>query len=86
MYTRRLKRGYLVLEGLHSFSSVYYFYYFYFYMQKVHGFGNKENLMLAAMNGLTYGLGALWAGKFAQRNGYFTALKLGFAIMIAALG
>jgi predicted MFS family arabinose efflux permease len=85
MFSRRLKNGYFVLEGLNSFAIVYYFYYFYFFMQKVHGFDNKANLVLAALNGGTYAVCAWWAGKFAQRAGYFTALKLGFFVMLAAL-
>src|SRR5436190_3227357 len=85
MFSRRLKTGYFVLEGLNSFAVVYYFYYFYFFMQKVHGFDNKANLVLAALNGGTYAVCAWWAGKFAQRAGYFTALKLGFSVMLLAL-
>ncbi len=86
MFSRRLKTGYFVIEGLNSFAVVYYFYYFYFFMQKAHGFGNRANLMLAALNGATYAACAWWAGKFAQRFGYFTALKVGFGIMMGALG
>jgi MFS family permease len=85
MFSRRLKFGYFFLEGLNSFATVYYFYYFYFYMQKVHGFGNKANLLLAALNGLTYAFGAWWGGKLVHRIGYFNALKLGFAVMMGAL-
>jgi predicted MFS family arabinose efflux permease len=86
MFSRRLKTGYFVLEGLNSFATVYFFYYLYFFMQKVYGFGNQSNLMLAALNGATYALMAWFGGRFAQRSGYFTALKVGYAIMIAALG
>ena len=85
MFSRRLKTGYFVLEGLNSFAVVYFFYYFYFFMKEVHGFDNKANLVLAALNGGTYALCAWWAGRFAQRAGYFRALKLGFFIMLAAL-
>ncbi len=86
MFSRRLKSGYFILEGLNSFATVYYFYYFYFFMQTVFGFGNKANLLLAALNGAVYALMAWQGGKFAQRFGYFTALKVGFAIMLGALG
>jgi hypothetical protein len=86
MFSRRLKTGYFVIEGLNSFATVYYFYYLYFFMQKVHGFGNQANLMLAALNGATYALVAWFAGRFAQKHGYFTALKVGFGIMILSLG
>jgi predicted MFS family arabinose efflux permease len=88
MFSHRLKTGYFVLEGLNSFATVYFFYYLYYYMHKFHGFGNQANLLLAALNGGTYALCAWWAGKFAQRFGYFRALKTGFAVMslAAALG
>lgn len=86
MFSRRLKTGYFALEGLNSFATVFYFYYLYFFMHQVYGFGNKANLMLAALNGGTYGLAAWFAGRFAQRQGYFNALKLGYTLMIVALG
>ena len=86
MFSRRLKVGYFTLEGLNSFATVYYFYYLYFYMQKVYGFGNKANLVLAALNGATYAITAWFGGRFAQKYGYFTALKTGYVIMAATLG
>ncbi len=85
MTQRQLKSGYFVLEGLNSLSSTFYFYYFYFFMHAQFGFDNKANLTLAALNGLAYMFAAWWSGRFAQRAGYFTSLKLGFAIMIVAL-
>jgi predicted MFS family arabinose efflux permease len=85
MFSRRLKAGYFVLEGLNSFATVYYLYYFYFFMQSVFGFGNRANLTLAAVNGAVYAIMAWQGGKFAQRFGYFTSLKVGYVIMIGAL-
>lgn len=85
MFSRRLKTGYFLLEGLNSFATVYYFYYLYFFMQKEYGFGNKSNLMLAALNGATYASTSWLCGRFAQRYGYFIALKFGYSIMILAL-
>ena len=79
MYSRRLKTGYFVLEGLNSAATVYYFYYFYFYMEKVFGFGNKANLCLAMLNGGTYAVFAWGGGKFAQRFGYFTRSRSALA-------
>jgi predicted MFS family arabinose efflux permease len=81
----KLKNGCFVLEGLNALATTFYFYYFYFFMQKQFGAGDKANLLLAALNGLVYALAVLWGGRFAQRAGYFTALKIGFVIMIAAL-
>src|SRR6266550_6177393 len=85
MHDTRLKAGVLILEGSNSFATTYYLYYFYFFMQKQFGFGDKANLGLAALNGLVCAFAAWWGGRFAQRAGYFTALKLGFALMMAAL-
>jgi MFS family permease len=85
MLSSRLKRGYFILEGLNSFGTVLYFYYFYFFMQKEFGYGNKANLALAALNGVTYALGSWWAGRAAQRIGYMPALKVGFGTMALAL-
>src|SRR6516164_6960832 len=85
MSPRQLKTGYFILEGLNSFATVYYLYYLYFFMQSVFQFGNQANLELAALNGALYMVGSFWGGKFAQRVGYFPALKLGFVMMIAGL-
>src|SRR5882757_2672024 len=86
MSSRQLKTGFFVLEGLNSFATVYYCYYLFFFMQEAFGFGNKANLTLAAFSGMVCMVSAWWGGRFAQRSGYFTALKLGFAIMSGALG
>src|SRR5580692_5585317 len=83
---RQLKPGYFILEGSNSFATVYFFYYFYFFMQQAYGFGNRANLLLAAVNvGAVYAIIVWQAGKFAQRFGYFNALKVGFVVMIAAM-
>src|SRR6266851_8688730 len=84
MPPRNLKSSYLVVEGLNSFAIVFFFYYLYFYMQKVFGFDNSRNLMLAASTGAINMLASWWGGRFAQRFGYFTALKLGFVTMMVA--
>ena len=85
MSQRQLKTGYYVLEGLNSFSTVAYAYYLYFFMERVFGFGNKANLALAALNGALCMFASWFGGRFSQRFGYFTALKLGFGTMTVAL-
>jgi predicted MFS family arabinose efflux permease len=85
MTHRKLKIGYFTLEGLNSFATTYYLYYFYFYMQQVFGFGNRANLALAALNGAIYAVASVYAGRFAQKHGYFLALKVGFAGMLCPL-
>jgi predicted MFS family arabinose efflux permease len=85
MTHRELKRGYFVLEGLNSLSTAYYFHYLFFCMERRFGFGDLENLGLCALNGFVYMFAAMNAGRFAQRRGYFFAVKLGLLVMCVAL-
>ena len=81
----RFKTVCYAIEGMGSFATVLFFNYLYFFMQAQHGFSDKDNLALAALLGLTYTFASWQAGRFARRYGYFTALKLGFSIMLVAL-
>jgi MFS family permease len=76
-----IKFSCFTLEGLTSFATVFYFNYLYFLMRDAFGYGNKRNLALAASLGLVYALSAMQTGKFAQRRGYFAALKVGYSTM-----
>lgn len=80
---RRLAR--YAIEGLNSFATVLYINYLYFFMRVRFGYGDRQNLALAAWLGLVYALTAWQAGKLAHRLGYFNTLKLGFGVMIAGL-
>jgi len=80
----RIKTFCYTFEGLSSFATSVYSYYLYFYMRDQFGFDNKDNLAFAAFNGLVYTIAAWQGGKFAQRRGYFTALKVGFILMTIA--
>jgi predicted MFS family arabinose efflux permease len=73
------------IEGLNSFAVVIYFTYLYFLMRAQFGFDDKDNLTLAAALGFVYIFLSWQAGRFAQRRGYFTALKLGFTVMMLSL-
>jgi predicted MFS family arabinose efflux permease len=73
------------IEGVNSFATVIYFNYLYFFFRDKFGFDNKHNLALAALIGLIYMLASWQAGRFAQRCGNFTALKIGFGVMAAGL-
>jgi len=73
------------IEGLNSFATILFFNYLYFFMRDRFEFDDRRNLLLAAWLGLTYTFAAWQAGKFAHRFGYFTALKIGFGLMIAGL-
>jgi len=86
MTPRQLKAGYFVLTWLNIYAVAYYFNYVFFHLRHDFGFGNRENLIFAALNGLLYVPASWWGGRFAQRRGYFTALKLGFGGMALSLG
>ncbi len=82
---QKFRAACFTVEGLNSFAVVIYFSYLYFFFRDTFGFDDRQNLALAALIGLTYAAFSLWAGRFAQRCGYFTALKIGFGIMVAGL-
>jgi predicted MFS family arabinose efflux permease len=86
MSTRQLKAGYLVLTWLNIYAVAYYFNYLFFHLRQDFGFGNRENLLFAALNGLIYVPASWYGGKFTQRHGPFAALKVGFTSLAALLG
>lgn len=81
MYTPAVKGWTFVLEGVNAFATSLYFNYLFFHMRDRFAFTNRENLALCALNGLVYCVAVWLGGKFAQRRGYFVALRLGFGTM-----
>ena len=73
------------VEGINSFATVIYFNYLYFFFRDSYSFNDRQNLLLAALIGLMYTVSSWQAGRFAQKFGNFTALKIGFTIMSAGL-
>jgi len=86
MSIRQLKAGYLAVTWLNIYAVAYYFNYLFFHLRHDFGFGNRENLLFAALNGLIYVPASWYGGKFTQRHGCFAALKVGLASMAALLG
>ena len=80
----RLKTGVFALAGVNSLATTYFFYYVYFYTEKKFGFGQLQNFELASLLGLVYAIFAFYAGRFAQKTGYFASFRLGIGIMGAA--
>ena len=68
MFQRKLKVGYFVLAWLNIYATAYYGNYIFFLMKQEFGFGNRENLLMAAVNGGIYIFFAWFAGNFAQRR------------------
>src|SRR5688572_7885637 len=83
MFSRKIKAGVFVLEGLNSIATTYYFYYLYFFTVQHFGFSTKQNLLLAAYLGIICTIGSIYGGRFAQKRGYFRALRTGFGVMAA---
>jgi predicted MFS family arabinose efflux permease len=82
---RRFVGGCYVVEGVNSFATVIFFNYLYFFFRDRYGFSDRQNLTLAAVIGFIYVISSWQAGRFAQKFGNFTALKIGFTIMSAGL-
>jgi predicted MFS family arabinose efflux permease len=85
MSAHQLNAGSFVLTWLNIYAVAYYFNYLFFHLRDDFGFGNRENLLFAALNGLIYIPSSWFGGKFAQRHGCFAALKVGFGAMTALL-
>ncbi len=85
MSTGQPKRGFFLLEAINALGTAFYFNFLFFHMGAQFGWGDRGNFALSATHGFIYIFAALYAGKFAQRRGYVRALRLGFALMVAAL-
>lgn len=85
MTRSRLKIGYFTLEAINSFAATYYIYYLVFLARDELGFTNRGNLFLAAIHGFIYIFASWQGGRFAQKFGYFNALKLGYGGMAVGL-
>ena len=81
----RLKTGVFAIAGANSLATTYFFYYIYFYTSDEFRFKQLQNFELAALLGLVYAVFAFYAGRFAQRAGYFAGFRRGAAIMVASI-
>jgi MFS family permease len=79
------KAVYFIIELLNCYASVYYSNFLFFYMKNRFGFGEMENLLLAAFNGLVYTVAAWKGGEFAQRHGCVRSLYVGFCGMALSM-
>jgi MFS family permease len=81
----RSRTIFFVLEGLNAFATTYFGNYIYFLLRDRFHFGQLGSLSAAALGGLVYTLASWQGGRFAQRFGYFTSLKVGLVSMIVCL-
>jgi predicted MFS family arabinose efflux permease len=82
---RLFKIAYFTIGGVCSFAVSFYFCYIYFLMRDQFSFSSRHNLAFAALNGFVYVFASWKAGQFAQRRGYFKAIKLGLGLMLLGL-
>ncbi len=82
---QKSKKLFYVVEGINTFAVVYYSNYIFFYMKNEFGFGDFENLLLAALNGFVYTIGSWQGGRFAQKFGNVKSIAVGMCGIIVAL-
>ena len=86
MTLRQLKGWYYAIAACNTVATTYYLNYLFFYLHDRFGFGNRGNLLVAALHGATY-IGAAWfGGRFAQKRGYLTSLAVGFSGLALCTG
>lgn len=84
-FTRKVRGGLFLMEGMNAMASAYYFTYLFFYMQRKFAFGERENLLLTVVYGFCYMVSAYSAGHLGHKFGYFRLLTIGFSGMATML-
>lgn len=82
---RSLKKYYFLLAALNTLATTWYSNYIFFFLRDQFGYGNRQNLWVSALYGLIYIPAAVQCGKFAQRRGFITSLKVGFGGLTLAM-
>jgi len=76
---------YYLLEAVNAMASTLFLYCYFFYTKARFGFSDTENLMLGAAQGLTYVFFARYGGRFAEKAGYETVIRIGIAGLAASV-
>jgi MFS family permease len=74
-----------LIELINSYAAIYYSNFLFFYLQRTFGFGEKENLLTAALGGFVYIIAAWQGGKWVERYGCIRMLYLGVCGVILSL-
>jgi predicted MFS family arabinose efflux permease len=85
MTRHQRKAFYFAFEGTTAFAASFYASYIFFLLRDDFGFGNRDNLAVSAVNGLIYLVASWQAGRFAQRFGCHTSLRVSFIGLLASL-
>lgn len=75
---RTSKNWFFTLAALNTLAATWFSSYLFFYLRDHFHFGNRQNLWVSALYGFVYTFAAWRCGKFAQRYGFITSLKVGF--------
>jgi len=81
----RLSAGYYLLTALTALATSYYLNYLFFLLTAQFGFGDRQNLAVAALHGFVYIFAAVRCGRFAERRGYHTSLRVGLIGVLTCL-
>ena len=82
---RSFKKYYFLLAGLNTLATTWYSNYIFFFLRDHFNYGNRQNLWVSALYGFVYIPAAVQCGKFAQRRGFITSLKVGFGGLMLAM-
>jgi predicted MFS family arabinose efflux permease len=82
---RPARAGYFVLTAANTLATSYYLNYLFFYLHDNFRFLNRENLWVSALYGFIYTFAAWQCGRFAERYGYDTSLRLGFGSLFVCM-
>src|SRR6187551_101092 len=81
----RLSAGYYLVTALTALATSYYLTYLFFLLTAEFGFGDRQNLAVAALHGFVYIFAAVRCGRFAERRGYHTSLRVGLIGVLTCL-
>jgi len=73
-----------LIELINCYAAIYYSNFLFFYLQRTFGFGEKENLLTAALGGFVYIIAVWQGGKWAERFGCIRMLYMGcFGVILS---
>ena len=86
MTRARFNHYIFLIEALNALGTGFYINYLFFLLKNEFAFTSKQNLFVAALNGLIFAPCAFFGGRFGQKHGYLNAFALGTIAMMVSLG
>jgi predicted MFS family arabinose efflux permease len=85
MTLRVPRAGIYALTSLTTLATFYHFSYLFFLLRDRFGYDDRLNLRAAALHGVVYVFAAWQGGRFAERRGYVTSLRVGFLGLLVSM-